>query len=57
MGLPPLIMNNIISLNQNASNLRAGVTVTGRKIRTSKFGQYHWINSLRRTAKQTKKYS
>ena len=39
MGLSPPIMNDILSLDENASyNLRSGVTVTRRNIRTSKFG-------------------
>ena len=38
MGLSP-IMNNILTLDQNASyNLRSGVTVTRKNIRTNKFG-------------------
>ena len=39
MGLSPPIMNDILTLNENASyNLRSGVTVTRRNIRTNKFG-------------------
>ena len=39
MGLSPRIMNDILTLDQNASyNLRSGVTVTRRKIRKSKLG-------------------
>ena len=39
MGLSPPIMNDILSLDQNASyNLRFCVTVTRRNIRTNKFG-------------------
>ena len=39
MELSPSIMNDIISLGQIASfNLRGGVTVTNRNMRTSKFG-------------------
>ena len=39
MGLSPPIMNEILNLDKNASyNLRSGVTVTRRNIRTSKFG-------------------
>ena len=39
MGLSPPIMNDILTLDENASNnLRSGVTVTRRKIRTNKFG-------------------
>ena len=38
MGLSPPIMNDILTLDQNASyNLRSGVTVTRRNIRTNKF--------------------
>ena len=39
MGLSPPIMNDILTLDENASyNLRSGVTVTRRNIRTIKFG-------------------
>ena len=39
MGLSPPIMNDILTFGQNASyNLRSGVTVTRRNIRTNKFG-------------------
>ena len=39
MGLSPPIMNDILSLDGNASyNLRSGVTVTRRNIRTNKLG-------------------
>ena len=39
MGLSPPIMNDILTLEGNASyNLRFGVTVTRRNIRTNKFG-------------------
>ena len=39
MGLSPPIMNDSLTLNQNAFyNLRSGVTVTRRNIRTNKFG-------------------
>ena len=39
MGLPPPIMNDILTVDQNASNsLRSGVTVTRRNITTNKFG-------------------
>ena len=38
MGLSPPIMNDILILDENASyNLRSGVTVTRRNIRTNKF--------------------
>ena len=38
MGLSPPIMNDILTLDENASyNLRSGVTVTRRNIRTNKF--------------------
>ena len=39
MGLSLPIMSNIFSLSENSSyNLRSGVTVNRRNIRTSKFG-------------------
>ena len=39
MGLSPAIMTDISSLSENSSyNLRCGVTVNRRNIRTSKFG-------------------
>ena len=39
MGLSPPIMNDILTLDENAFyNLRSGVTVTRRNIRTNKFG-------------------
>ena len=39
MGLSPPIMSDIFSLSENSSyNLRSGVTVNRRSIRTSKFG-------------------
>ena len=39
MGLSPPIMNDILTWDENASyNLRSGVTVTRRNIRTNKFG-------------------
>ena len=39
MGLSPPIMSDIFSLSENSSyNLRCGVTVNRRNIRTSKFG-------------------
>ena len=39
MGLSPPIMNDILTLDQKVSyNLRSGVTVTRRNIRTNKFG-------------------
>ena len=39
MGLPPPIMNDILTVDQNVSNsLRSGVAVTRRNIRTNKFG-------------------
>ena len=39
MGLSPPIMNDILTLDENASyNLRSGVTVTKRNIRTNEFG-------------------
>ena len=39
MDLSPPIMSDIFSLSENSSyNLRSGVTVNRRKIRTSKFG-------------------
>ena len=39
MGLSPPIMNDILTLDENASNnLSSGVTVTRRNIRTNKFG-------------------
>ena len=39
MGLSPPIMNDILTLDENASyNLRSRVTVTRRNIRTNKFG-------------------
>ena len=39
MGLSPPIANDILTLDQNAFyNLRLGVTVTRRNIRTNKFG-------------------
>ena len=39
MGLSPPIMNDILTLDENASyNLRFGVTITRRNIRTNKFG-------------------
>ena len=39
MGLSPPIMNDILTLDENASDdLRSGVTVTRRNIRTNKFG-------------------
>ena len=39
IGLSPPIMNDILTLDENASyNLRSGVTVTRRNIRTNKFG-------------------
>ena len=39
MELSPPIMNYILTLEKNASyNLRSGVTVTRRNIRTNKFG-------------------
>ena len=48
MGLPPPIMNDILTLNQNASyNLSSGVTVSRRNIRTNKFsatGAVLWGN-------------
>ena len=38
MGLPPPIINDILTLDQNACyNLRSGVTVTRSGIRTNKF--------------------
>ena len=38
MRLSPLIMNDVLTLDQNVSyNLRSGVTVTRRNIRTNKF--------------------
>ena len=38
MGLPPPIINEILTLDQNACyNLRSGVTVTRWDIRTNKF--------------------
>ena len=45
MGLSPPIMNDILTLDENASyNLRSGVTVTRRNIRTNKFGAVMWRN-------------
>ena len=39
MGLPPPIMNDSLTLDENASyNLRSGVTVTRRNTRTDKLG-------------------
>ena len=39
MRLSPPIMNDVLTLDQNLSyNLRSGVTVTRRNIRTKKFG-------------------
>ena len=39
MRMFPLIMDDILTLDQNASyNLRYGITVTRRNIRTNKFG-------------------
>ena len=39
MGLSPPVMNDILTLDENASyNLRSGVTVTRRNISTNKFG-------------------
>ena len=39
MGLSPPVMNDILILYQNTCyNLRSGVTVTRRNIRTNKFG-------------------
>ena len=39
MGLSPPIVSDIFSLRENSSyNLRSGVTVNRRNIRTSKFG-------------------
>ena len=39
MGLSPPIMNDILTLDENASyNLKSGVTVTRRNITTNKFG-------------------
>ena len=39
MRLSPPIMNDVLTLDQNLSyNLRSGVTVTRRNIRTNKFG-------------------
>ena len=39
MGLSAPIMNDILTLDENASyNLRSGVTITRRNIRTNKFG-------------------
>ena len=39
MELSPPIMNDILTLDENASyNLRSGITVTRRNIRTNKFG-------------------
>ena len=39
MGFSPKIMNDKLTLDQNASyNLRPSVTVTRRDIRTNKFG-------------------
>ena len=39
MGLYPPIMNDLLTLDQNAFyNLRSGITVTRRNIRTNKFG-------------------
>ena len=39
MRLSPPIMNDILTLDENASyNLRSGITVTRRNIRTNKFG-------------------
>ena len=39
MGLSPPIMNDILTLDENASyNLRSGVTVTRKNINTNKFG-------------------
>ena len=39
MGLSPPIMNDILTLDENASyNLRSDVTVTRRNIKTNKFG-------------------
>ena len=39
MGLSPPIMSDILTLDENASyNLRSGVTVARRNIRTNKFG-------------------
>ena len=39
MGLSPPIMSDIFSLSENSSyNLRCGVTVNRRNIRTNKFG-------------------
>ena len=39
MRLSPPIMNDVLTLDQNVSyNLRSGVTVTRRNIRTNKFG-------------------
>ena len=39
MGLSPPIMNDILTLDENTSyNLRSGVTVTRRNVRTNKFG-------------------
>ena len=39
MGLSPPIMNDILTLDENASyNLRSGVTLTRRNIRINKVG-------------------
>ena len=39
MGVSPPIMNDILTLDENASyNLRSGVTVTRKNISTNKFG-------------------
>ena len=47
MGLSPPIMSDIFSLSENSSyNLRCGVTVNRRNIRTSKFG-FETISTIR----------
>ena len=56
MGLSPPIMNDILTLDQNASyNLRSGVTVTRRNMRTKKFGTILCV-SVTKLTKRYKKF-
>ena len=46
MGLSPPIMSNIFSLSENSSyNIRSGITVNRRNIRTSKLG-FETVSSI-----------
>ena len=57
MGLSPPIMNDILTLDENASyNLRSGVTVTRRNVIANNNNNYNWSSYVAKLTRRYKKF-